>query len=241
MQVQVPSLRADEVARLEAAHAHVLDAESRAESRLGGRRAQRRLAEAREAERVVLDGLGLSTYADYMMSLSSQGLAPARRAVFETARLTVMSAAAAWAAVEYGSLDARRRRQLAERVEQTLNDLSDRPPTDRLAVDDLRAALVDVGIGVAVDRLDRTELVAMAESWLAERRLLDEHQAVAGNETEPVADVELRPDGGGAPTRGADRDAAPTAEVERLTAEVERLTARDGAPERRGRASEHAS
>ena len=57
-------------AALEAAHDAVLDADERAGRRLGGASARKRLDEARAAERVVLDRLGLDSYSDFLLRSS---------------------------------------------------------------------------------------------------------------------------------------------------------------------------
>lgn len=98
----VPStdLGPDDVAALEEAHTTVLDAQERTEGRFGVAKAQRRLEAARAAERTVLDRLGFSTYADYMMSASNRYVGAADQAVRETAMRSVSAAervfAAAW-------------------------------------------------------------------------------------------------------------------------------------------------
>ncbi len=82
----------DDITALEAAHTAVLDAQERADSRFGGGKAQRRLAQARAEERQILDRLGFSTYADYMMSGSSRFQNSADAAVLDTAERALVAA-----------------------------------------------------------------------------------------------------------------------------------------------------
>ena len=82
----------DEIRALEAAHSAVLDAQERTETRFGGAKAQRRLAQARAEERAILDQLGFSTYADYMMSASDRFHNGADLAVLDTADRALITA-----------------------------------------------------------------------------------------------------------------------------------------------------
>ena len=94
--LRVSGLAPDLVAELEAAHNEVLDAQDRTNSRFSGTRARTRLDEARAAERKVLDRLGFTTYADYMMSSSSRGAEAGKRAVLQAARVDVAEAETEW-------------------------------------------------------------------------------------------------------------------------------------------------
>ncbi len=200
-----PILSAEQIAKVETAHAAVLEAQDRAEGRFGGNRARKRLEELRAEERRVLERLGFSTYADYMMSSSSRGVGEANHALLESTR-----ASAAAAESELGQLPgaadrARRRAELLQRrdavaprvaallgreptgpeSEEELRNLREpgRPPAELLA--ELAAALNSVGIDVGPAAYDRGDLELLARSYLAEeqgagqKRAEVEHATVA--------------------------------------------------------------
>ena len=79
-------------AALEAAHDAVLDADDRAGRRLGGASARKRLDEARAAERVVLDRLGLDSYSDFLLRSSMGATDPSAELRLEIARTELMEA-----------------------------------------------------------------------------------------------------------------------------------------------------
>jgi hypothetical protein len=79
-------------AALEAAHDAVLDADERAGRRLGGASARKRLDEARAAERVVLDRLGLDSYSDFLLRSSMGATDPSAELRLEIARTELMEA-----------------------------------------------------------------------------------------------------------------------------------------------------
>lgn len=109
-----PLLTPEQVAKVEAAHNEVLEAQERSEGRFGGSRARKKLDELRSDERRVLERLGLSTYADYMMSSSSRDLSAGRESV-ESARSEVRAAQDRLDAIPGSSDRARRRIELLER------------------------------------------------------------------------------------------------------------------------------
>lgn len=101
----VSSISAEQIRQLEDAHHAVLDAQERTEARFGGAKARRRLAEARGEERRILDQLGFSTYADYMMSASSRFQNGPDMAVLDTAERSLITARQAFVKAwrdEYG-------------------------------------------------------------------------------------------------------------------------------------------
>ncbi|MGN6694718.1 MAG: hypothetical protein ACTHN0_11130, partial [Aquihabitans sp.] len=87
-----PVLTPEQITKVEAAHALVLEAQDRTEGRFGGSRLRKKLEDARAEERRVLERLGFSTYADYMMSSSSRGVGPDNRAILDAARAQLTAA-----------------------------------------------------------------------------------------------------------------------------------------------------
>ena len=185
-ELAVPNLQPEQVADLEAAHNAVLAAQKKTESWLSGPRALARLEHARAAEREVLDKLGFTTYAAYMMSSSSRGLGAARaghprRGAQPTGRgrssvagartrhlqglcsaKTCMSRLAA-VTPQIASLLGHEPKGPA--AEQELRALVDPAVLDE-AVRDLRLALRSAGVEAADDQLDQEELVAMGDAWI---------------------------------------------------------------------------
>lgn len=90
--VDASSMDPEDVRTLEDAHTAVLDAQERTEGRFGGAKAQRKLEQARSAEREILDRFGFTTYADYMMSVSSRFSNGADDAVLDTATRALLTA-----------------------------------------------------------------------------------------------------------------------------------------------------
>ena len=90
-------------AALEAAHDAVLDADERAGRRLGGASARKRLDEARAAERVVLDRLGLDSYSDFLLRSSMGPTDPSAELRLEIARTELMEAEGALTAARVAS------------------------------------------------------------------------------------------------------------------------------------------
>lgn len=230
-----PSSRfgAEDVRKLEVAHAKVLEAQQRAEGRFAGGRAQRRLASARQAEREILDRLGFNTFADFMMSSPSVATAEDGDAELEAARAAVGAARVELRALlertSDPSAEARRteRAELAAAtaallgdadgpdVEQRLRDLRQAPDAAPL-VADLRSALRAVGVALAdEDELDRMTLVALAEAWLEEQKSADEERQALAAELEALGDVEEEQGSG----EGADVTAA--MEARRREAELD--------------------
>ncbi len=90
-------------AALEDAHDAVLDADERAGRRLGGAGARKRLDEARAAERVVLDRLGLDSYSDFLLRSSMGATDPSAELRLEIARTELMEAERALSAARTAS------------------------------------------------------------------------------------------------------------------------------------------
>lgn len=185
---RVPELDRDDVAALDEAHAEVLAALDRADSRFGGARAKRRLDEARDAERAVLERMGFATYADYLMGSSIMNIDPATEAQLDQARAGLADAEDEWrelqlaldADLERGTLLDRRRelRDAARSMLGQVAHISDVPGALRAlrvpAVSEhdaearLRAALDEVGLPVAGEDLGGDDLLHLAETWLVE-------------------------------------------------------------------------
>lgn len=183
-----PVLTSDQIAKVETAHAAVLEAQDRAEGRFGGNRARKRLEELRAEERRVLERLGFSTYADYMMSSSNRGIGETNQVLLETTRAEAAAAEAELGQLPGAADRARRRAELLHRrdavaprvaallgreptgpeSEEELRNLREpgRPPEELLA--ELARALTNVGIDVGPAAYDREDLELLARSYLAE-------------------------------------------------------------------------
>lgn len=85
-------LDAAERAELDAAHEAVLNAEDRAERRLAGTAARRKLDEAKSFERAVLDRLGLDSYSDFLLRSSMGSTDPSAELRLEIARTDLLRA-----------------------------------------------------------------------------------------------------------------------------------------------------
>ena len=216
-----PVLTPEQYAKVEASHTAVLEAQDRAEGRFGGQRAKKRLEELRGEERRVLERLGFSTYADYMMSASSRGMGPANRAILDAARGN-MAAAEEELGQQPGALDrARRRTELLQRrdavaprvaallgheptgpeSEDELRSLRETGPSDEEAEAELATALLQVGVHVGPAPYEREDLELLARAYLAEERSADAHRQQILEATEALdrSIAELRD----ARTRGA--------------------------------------
>lgn len=93
-----PELTREDIDELEAAHEAVLEAEKKATGafKRGG---QRRLEEARQRERTVLDRVGFPTWSSYVMGASLLAIDHAAEQRLEKARLDLEEAEAHWALV----------------------------------------------------------------------------------------------------------------------------------------------
>lgn len=185
-----PVLTPEQIAKVEAAHHAVLETQDRTEGRFGGNRARKRLEELRVDERRVLERLGFSTYADYMMSSSSRGVGPANRAVIDTARAALARAEEDLANLPGAADRVRRRQELIGRrdaVTPRVTELIGHEPTGPEAEDEMRELrepvaadegaatmlaerLVAAGVDIGPEPTERDELVLLARALLAEER-----------------------------------------------------------------------
>lgn len=185
-----PVLTTEQISRVETSHTFVLESQDRAESRFGGSRARKRLEERRAEERRVLERLGFSTYADYMLSSSSRGLGPANRAVLDTARVNLAEAERLLTSLPGAGDRTRRRTELLQRreavaprvaellgyeptgpeAEEELRSLREPVAADDGALGELASRLSSVGINIGPAPHEREELVLLAQAYLAEER-----------------------------------------------------------------------
>jgi len=96
--LQKPNLSPDDVAELEAAHAEVLDAESKM-SGIRKRGGQKRFDEAMATEQRILDRVGFPTWSSYIMGAGLLGIDPLAEQRLERAQAEVEAAEAHWATV----------------------------------------------------------------------------------------------------------------------------------------------
>jgi hypothetical protein len=206
--VRPPELDRTSVEELEQAHAEVLDAQDKVDSRFGGKRAQRRLDELRVAEQAVLDRIGFNTYADFMMGTSIFHVDADAEHNLEAARVRLAEAEDAWAALE-ADVDAEltraqlleRRRELREKARVMLGDDPGEDVVGALrrhrvvaaAIDDramhLQEALLRAGLALGDELLSADELNTLAEVWLAEEGESAAHRTPLEHE---LGDLEAR-------------------------------------------------
>lgn len=184
-----PVLTPEQITKVEAAHAMVLEAQDRTEGRFGGSRLRKKLEDARAEERRVLERLGFSTYADYMMSSSSRGVGPANRSTLETSRAALKAAEEHLAALPGAADRARRRTELLQRrdavaprvaallgheptgpeSEDELRSLREPVAPSDAAMAELAAELTAVGVAVVGPPYERDDLVLLARFYLSEQ------------------------------------------------------------------------
>ncbi len=184
-----PVLTPEQITKVEAAHAAVLEAQDRSEGRFGGSRQRKKLDDARAEERRVLERLGFSTYADYMMSSSSRGVGSANRSSLEAARTRLKEAEEQLVALPGAADRARRRTELLQRrdaVAPRVAALLGHEPTGPESEDELRALrepmapneaamgelaseLMVAGMAVAGPPYDRDDLILLARFYLSEQ------------------------------------------------------------------------
>ncbi len=201
--VRNPELDRALVDRLEQAHAELLDAIDRADSRFGGARAQRKVDALRTAEHAILDELGFTSYSDYMMGNSLLHVDPAKEAALDAAREELASAEDAWRAIEADTDAELARAEVVERrrqlVEQASALLGGRPPTGTVIeslralrasappptahMERLRHALDAAGVALGDEELDRDDLLMVTTAWL------DEAAASSAREAEVWAEL----------------------------------------------------
>lgn len=185
-----PILTPEQISKVEAAHQAVLEAQDRADGRFGGNRARRRLEELRADERRVLERLGFSTYADYMMSTSSRSAGPANRTALDVARAQRAQAEADLVALPGAADRVRRRTELLQRrediapkvaellgheptgpeTEDELRSLREEVPATEPALDALADSLIQVGVDVGPGPHERDDVVLLARAYLAEEQ-----------------------------------------------------------------------
>lgn len=184
-----PVLTPEQITKVEAAHALVLEAQDRSEGRFGGSRLRKKLEDARTEERRVLERLGFSTYADYMMSSSSRGVGPANRSTLETARARLKEAEEHLATLPGAADRARRRTELLQRrdavaprvaallgheptgpeSEVELRSLRESVAPNEAAMAELATELNVAGVAVIGPPYDRDDLVLLARFYLSEQ------------------------------------------------------------------------
>jgi hypothetical protein len=186
--VRNPQLDRDEVDRLEEVHAALLDATDRADRRLAGDRARRRVEELRAAEQEVLDRLGFASYPEYMMGTSLLHVDPVKEAALERAREELAAAEDEWreintvteVALARAALLDRRRTLLDQARELLGHAVTGGPPQEALrallvpavsrrdAAQRVQDALVAAGVELGDEALEDDELALLAEAWLDE-------------------------------------------------------------------------
>ena len=194
--VRNPELDRDLILELEQAHAELLDAIDKADSRFGGARAQRRVEALRTVENDLLDRLGFTSYSDYMMGYSLLNVDPAKEEALDRARAELSGAEDVWHSFEveaeaelaHAEVMARRRTLLDEgramlgrpvppaEVVHALRALRVAPNESPVTTDGLRAALEHVGLGLGDDELPVDDLVLVAEAWLEEATAAPERE-----------------------------------------------------------------
>jgi hypothetical protein len=206
--VRLPDVDRGAVHELEHAHAEVLDAQDKADGRLGGKRAQKRVDEARVREQAVLDRLGFATYAEFVMGTSISQIDPEAEVRWEKARRELAEAEDAWAALE-ADVDAElARAQLLERrrvLREEARRILGRDPGDDVitelrghrvvatAIDDraakLQGALERAGLVVGDERVGADELIDLAQVWLDEEDIGGAHRPALERD---LAEVEAK-------------------------------------------------
>jgi hypothetical protein len=153
------SLTAQERAALDAAHGNVLEAEEKAGRRMGAATARKRVEQAREAERELLDRYGFPGYIDVVLTGGRSGAVDPRRQELERAHFDALAALeavdlAAQGDQERAHLEAEMRRLRDQVVELLGVDPGDRTldllKEHRQIPREVRAELVEALAGVNV-------------------------------------------------------------------------------------------
>ena len=181
---------AEDIAELEAAHREREVAEERVErARLPVPTARRRLAAARDAERAVLDRLGLPSYGAFLIRVSTMQVQPENTSATSEAAAELAAAEAAWAEVAPTPVDHAERDELLLAARALLGaDAPDDPLDLPAALRELRAKpdpsepageLVRAlaGAGETASAGDPTALAEHAWRWLGEGPLRAERAA----------------------------------------------------------------
>lgn len=122
-----PQLTAEQVRRIEAAHAAYVEAGDRVERRFGGARAKKALADAEAEEARVLARFGFDSWVDYMLSTSKRAADPEMRrehADLEAARQEVQHCTAELDAIPGAVARRRRRAELAVRQDELSTEVA---------------------------------------------------------------------------------------------------------------------
>ena len=208
--VRNPELDRDLVQDLEHAHADLLDAIDKADSRFGGARAQRKVEAMRSVELELLDQLGFTSYSDYMMGYSLLNVDPDKEETLDRARSELSGAEDVWRLLEveteaelaHAEVMDRRRGLLDEarkllgqpvppaEVVHELRTLRVEPTQAAPSSDALRQSLDDAGLALGDDELEHEDLVMVAEAWLAEAGAAPERERAMRDELSALA-VEL--------------------------------------------------
>lgn len=205
--VRIPKVDPASAQRLEDLHEHVLIAMERADGRLAGARAAKRVTELRAEEQALLDQLGFTSYSAYVMGHSLVRVDPGKEAALRVARDELAAAEGAWSQREAAAAAALaraavldRRRSLLEQAHALLGEAPEGPPQEALralrvppvpvhaAAEHLHAALRDAGVDLADEELDHEELVLIAGAWLDEIGQLDERRAAITTERARLAE-----------------------------------------------------
>ena len=195
-----------DAARIDALHAEVLDAEDKAERRLASPLTKKRVKDALTAENEFLNGLGFSSYSDYLLNTSTLIVDPAAPKRVADARRRVADAQAVWDELTGHGLRAQRElheeRQvtLLKRARHLLGALPDGTSTDvTAALRDLRAgsdapddrqlvaALFIAGSDVADDPIATAErFLAGADERHAQRAALQAELATVVDDLDGI-------------------------------------------------------
>lgn len=205
--VRIPKVDPAGAQRLEDLHEQVLTAMERADGRLAGPRAAKRVTELRADEQALLDELGFTSYSAYVMGHSFVRVDPGKEAALRVARDELAAAEGAWSQREEAAAAALaraavldRRRSLLEQAHALLGEAPEGPPQEALralrvppvpvhaATEHLHAALRDAGVDLADEELDHEELVLIAGAWLDEIGQLDERRAAITTERARLAE-----------------------------------------------------
>lgn len=240
-----------DVEALEAAHEALIEALDRAERRLAGPRARQRVEQARAAEQAILDRLGLVSYTDYLMGTSTRHRRPGAEAALQAARAELAAAEQAWdevrdrhALVLAHADRLERRRGLVDEARRLLGGAAaddDLPralreprgpaPVPPVVVEELVAALDDVGIDLGEGPHDLDDVVLVAETWLAEADRVDERIAELTAERDALA-APAAPAEAPASGAGPSEPAEPVLGPDELAARAEATAALEAAERR---------
>jgi len=203
-----PSLSADDVVELEAAHKHVLEAEA-GMSGLRRRGGQKRFEDAQAAEQAILDRVGFPTWSAYVMGAGLLGIDPIAEQRVERGRQALEEAEAHWAEVARAVEADPEHSAMLDRLEAVYleafdllggddeqNDLEAalrafREPKREVTTDELvdalayQLSLVGLDLGTDDPGIDRTLMAA--DAFLAEVQGISDRVAELSAERDQVA------------------------------------------------------